>query len=124
MYAERRVDLSSVGFMGIFVSPSDSWRDRICDVGGIPVMVSSFCFSAWRLTLLRIRVYLLLTTLGLLFFLRRFGLISPTQIRLPSLSHDIALCCTVCQGGLKTGSPATKGNPPQIPGFQNIGVCG
>jgi len=49
LYAERRVALSSVGFIGIFVSPSESWRDKICDVGGIPVMVSSFCLSARRL---------------------------------------------------------------------------
>jgi hypothetical protein len=54
-----------VGFIGIFVSPSDSWSDRIWDAGGIPVMVSSFCFSAWRLALVQTMEVLAIDQVGL-----------------------------------------------------------
>ena len=39
--------LSSVGFIGMEVSPSESWIERSCDVGGIPVIVSSLVFRAF-----------------------------------------------------------------------------
>lgn len=38
--------MSLVGFIGMEVSPSESWIERICDSGGIPVIVSSLVFRA------------------------------------------------------------------------------
>ena len=55
-----------MGFIGIFVSPSDSWSDRIWDAGGIPVMVSSFCFSAWRLAFIQTTKVLAIDQVGLI----------------------------------------------------------